>query len=308
MADAKKLKKRPFFEKWLSYLLFVFIGFAIADLTILSYRDLMLPNQAPPPHPKRMSNEGLVSRGAYNTLISRNIFSSDGIIPDPLAAKNQENKSNEAPPILSQLPLELIGTLVHSNPDKSLAAISIKGKNEVLSYVPKRNIDNLATVIKIERQKVIIRNLNSNALEYIEMKPFGSSKVAFGASAPVAPAPAAGNGDVKSMGNNRFTIKRSDLQKYLNDLSTILMQARAIPSRDPVTGEVNGYRIMDFQPNSIFSQLGIQRGDLIKSVNGETVDNPAKAMDLFNAFKTANTINMNVDRGGHTETLNYNIQ
>lgn len=306
-ADNKKQKKkRPAFEKWLSYLLFVFIGYVLADLLILSYRDLMLPNQTPPAHPKKVLNENLVARGAYNTLISRNIFSSEGIIPDPLFSKGQDpNKIKEAEPVPSQLPLTLIGTLVHSNPDKSIAAIEIKGKNQVLSYTPKRNIENLATVVKIERQKVIFRNLNTNALEFIEMKSIGSNKVAFGASAPVAPT---GGGDVKSLGENKFAIKRSDLQKYLNDLSSILMQARAIPARDKVTGEVIGYRIVDFQPNSIFGQLGIQRMDLIKTVNGESVDTPQKAMELFNMFKNSNQIKMTVERGGRLETLDYSIQ
>lgn len=306
--DNKKLKKkRPAFEKWLSYLLFVFIGFVVADLLILSYRDLMLPNQTPPPRPHKTLNENLVSRGAFNTLISRNIFSSDGVIPDALIAKGQDpNKIEEAAPVPSQLPLTLVGTLVHSNPERSIAAIVIKGKTQTLSYSPKSNIENMATLLKVERQKVIFRNLNSNALEYIEMKPYGNQKVAFGASAP-APA-SSGTGDIKALGDNKFTIKRADLQKYLNDLSSILMQARAVPARDKVTGEVIGYRIVDFQPNSIFSQLGIQRMDLIKGVNGETVDTPQKAMELFNMFKNSNDIKMTVDRGGRTETLQYNIQ
>ncbi|WP_413287875.1 type II secretion system protein GspC [Bdellovibrio sp. HCB337] len=301
-------KKRPAFEKWLSYLLFVFIGFVIADLLILSYRDLMLPNQTPPARPKKLLNDNLVSRGAYNTIISRNIFSADGVIPDPLIAKGQDpNNIKEADPVPSQLPLNLIGTLVHSNADKSIAAIEIRGKNQILSYTPKRNIENLATLLKVERQRIVFRNLNTNVLEFIEMKPFGNNKVAFGASAPAAPA-SQGSGEVKNMGDNKFTIKRADLQKYLNDLSSILMQARAVPARDKVTGEVIGYRIVDFQPNSIFSQLGIQRMDLIKNVNGEPVDTPQKAMELFNMFKNSNNIKMSVDRGGRVETLDYTIQ
>lgn len=305
--DNKKLKKkRPAFEKWLSYLLFVFIGFVVADLLILSYRDLMLPNQTPPARPKKILNENLISRGAYNTIISRNIFSADGLIPDALIPKGQDpNKMDELAPVLSQLPLNLVGTLVHSNPEKSIAAIEIRGKNQTLSYTPKRNIENLAILLKIERQKIIFRNLNSNALEFIEMKPFGNQKVAFGATAPVV---SSGTGEVKNLGDNKFTIKRADLQKYLNDLSSILMQARAVPARDKVTGEVIGYRIVDFQPNSIFSQLGIQRMDLIKTVNGEPVDTPQKAMELFNMFKNSNNIKMSVDRGGRSETLDYSIQ
>jgi len=304
--NKKQKKKRPAFEKWLSYLLFVFIGFVAADLLILSYRDLMLPNQTPPARPKKTLSDNAVSRGAFNTVISRNIFSSDGVIPDPLFAKGQDpNNIKENEPIQSQLPLNLVGTLVHSNPEKSIAAIEVKGKNQILSYSPKRNIDNLATLVRVERQRIIFRNLNSNVLEFIEMKPFGSNKVAFGATVPVATG--TGTGEVKNLGDNKFAIKRSDLQKYLNDLSSILMQARAVPAKDRVTGEVIGYRIVDFQPNSIFTQLGIQRMDLIKSVNGEPVDTPQKAMELFNLFKNSDNIKMSVERGGRIETMDYSV-
>jgi hypothetical protein len=148
--------------------------------------------------------------------------------------------------------------------------------------------------------------LGAAITEYIEMKPFGNTKVAFGTSAPAAPT--TGGGDVKAIGTNHFVIKRADLQKHLNDLSSILMQARAVQARDKVTGEIIGYRIVDFQPNSIFSQLGIQRMDLIKTVNGEPVDTPQKAMELFNMFKSAPNIKMTVDRGGSTETLDYDIK
>lgn len=307
--DSKKLnKKRPAFEKWLSYLLFVFIGFAIADLLILNYRHLMLPNQTQAPRPRRAPMENVASRGSYNTIISRNIFSSAGLIPDPLRPKGQDpNSIKEAEPVQSQLPLTLVGTLVHSNPDKSIAAIQIRGKNQVLPFTTKQNIETFATLVKVERQKVIIRNLNSNALEFIEMKTLGNTKVAFGAAPAAAPV-ASGGGDIKPLGNNKFAIKRTDLAKYLNDLPSILMQARAVPSRNKVTGEVEGYRMVDFQPNSIFSQIGINRGDLIKSVNGEPVDNPQKAMELFNMFKSASQIKIQVDRGGATETLDYSIQ
>jgi general secretion pathway protein C len=302
-------KKRPLFEKWLSYLLFVFIGYAIADLLILNYRHLMLPNQTLAPRARRAQSENIASRGSFNTIISRNIFSSAGVIPDPLTAKGQDpSKVHEAEPIPSNLPLTLVGTLVHSNPDKSIAAIQIRGKNQVLPFTTKQNIETIASLIRVERQKVIIRNTMTNALEYIEMKALGNAKVSFGAAPPAAAPVATGAGDVKMLGNNKFAIKRSDLSKYLNDLPSILMQARAVPARDKVTGEVTGYRIVDFQPNSIFSQLGINRGDLIQSVNGEPVDNPQKAMELFNMFKSANNIKMKVERGGSSETLDYTIQ
>ncbi len=203
---------------------------------------------------------------------------------------------------LHQLPLNLIGTLVHSNPEKSIAAIEIRGKNQVVSYTPGKEIEGMAAILRVERQKVIFRNLNSNRLEYIEMKKEGN-KVAFGGAIP-----GTSGKEVQSVGNNTFAIKRADLLKYTNDLSSILMQARAVPNREPGTGAINGFRILDMQPGSIYEQLGIQKMDVIKSVDGTAVDSPAKAMELYQTLKNNPKVTLQVERGGKTETMTYNIQ
>jgi general secretion pathway protein C len=297
------------FEKWYSYILFLFVGFIIADLTILSVRDLMLPTEAPPARPPKPPLVSDFSRGSLNTITARNIFSSDGMIPDAIVPKGKKDNPNEPekelPPEPTSLPLNLMGTLVHSNPVKSIATIELKGKNKVLSYSPKRDIENLATVISIERHKVIIRNKNNNRLEYIEMKDTG--KMAFGLTSSSMRGPEE-KGDVVKTSDNQFALKRSDLLKYTKDLSSILQQARAVPSRDEATGVINGYKLLDIQPGSVYEQLGLQRMDVIKSVNGENVDSPARAMELYNQLKNSNGIKLSIERNGKTEDLSYTIK
>lgn len=302
MVSRNTKNQRPPFERWYSYLLFVFIGYCIADLGILAYRDRMLPQNAPPAHPRSPMMDSAVGRGAYNTVTARNIFASNGQIPDALVDKSK-GEQKEEDPVPSQLPLNLIGTLVHSNPDKSIAAIEVKGKNQVISYSPKKEIEGIATIVRVERQKVIIRNLNSSRLEFIEMKK--ESKVSFGSSRPAA---GGGAADVQRVGDNTFSIKRSDVLKYTNDLSSVLMQARAVPNREPGTGNINGFRILDMQPGSIYEQLGLQRMDIIKSVDGTPVDSPAKAMELYNLLKNSPKVTLQIERNGKSENMTYNIQ
>ncbi len=305
MISRNQKNQRPPFEKWYAYILFIFIGYCLADLAILSYRDRMLPQSAPPAHPKAPPVTSNVSSGFYNNITSRNIFASNGLIPDQLIDKNKGAEAQkEAEPVPSQLPLNLIGTLVHSIPEKSIASIEMRGKNQVISYSPGKEIEGMANIIRIERQKVVFRNLNTNRLEYIEIKKEGA-KVSFAASKPST---ATTGQEVKKTGDNTFAIKRTDLLKYTNDLSSILMQARAVPNREPGTGNINGFRILDMQPGSIYEQLGIQRMDVIKSVDGNPVDSPAKAMELYQTLKNNNKVVLQVERNGKTESMTYNIQ
>lgn len=299
--------RKPAFEKYLPYLLFIFMGYCIADLLILNYRDLMLPSGAPPPRPPQMQTDTSVSRGAYNTIISRNIFSSDGVIPNALLPAGQKpgEQQNDNEPVLSSLPLALKGTIVHSNPAKSIANIEVRSKNQVIAYSVGRSIEGLATLEKVERAKAIFRNTNNNRLEFIEMKIDGA-KISLNAP-KTSGAPAGGRGEIAQVAPNKFEVKRSDLLKYTSDMSALLQQAAMIPVRGP-GGEIEGFKFVSIQPGSVYTQLGFQNGDMIKAVNGEKIDSPAKAMELYNALKNSSTINITKSRDGRDEDVNYTVK
>lgn len=291
---------RPVAERILGVLLFVFFGLLAADLVVLGLRDIMLPTQAPPSRPHRAAPETTLSPGMFAPIADRNMFNSDGVIPEPLIAKQSPDKRQELPPIPSQLPLTLMGTLVHSNPDKSLAAIEMKGKNQILSYHIKQDIPGMASVEKIERMKVFIRNRNSGRLEYIEMK--STSKISLRTANAQTPAK-----DVKKTGENEYEIKRADLMKYTNDLSSVLMQARVLPARRGGSGEIYGYRLVEMQPGSIYAQLGLQAMDVIMGVNGTPVTNPQQAMEMYNTLRNSPGIEISVERDGRKQDLKYKI-
>lgn len=294
--------RKPAFEKALPYLLFVFMGYCLADLIILNYRDLMLPTQPPPARPPRADIVDTVSRGAYNTIIARNIFSSDGIIPDPLVGAGKDGKPQEdADPVPSSLPLALKGTIVHSNPAKSIANIEVRSKNQVIAYGIGRDIEGLATLTKVEREKAIFRNANNGRLEYIEMKIEGG-RISFSGTAP-----GRSTGDIAQVAPNKFEIKRSDLMKYTSNMSSLLQQASMIPRRG-ANGEIECFKFISIQPGSVYTQLGFQNGDCLKSVNGEKIDSPAKAMEMYNTLKGAPNIKILTERDGRDQEQDYTVK
>lgn len=294
---------RPPFEKFYIYILVVFIGLLLADLTILQIRPSMLPTKPPPPLPVREDHQEIMSRMSYNDITSRNIFSPDGVIPPPLSSGENKGESDDGPAVLSQLPLKLEGTIVHANPKKSVATILLRSANATSSFTTGEDIESMARITKVERRKVTFRNLNNNRLEYIEIPKDGA--INFGMQAPVA---SSGPTEVEKRGEFDFAVKRSDLTKYTSDLSSILNQARMVPNIIPGTGgQVSGFRFVSIQPGSIYEKLGFKPMDVIKSVNGEAVNSPTKAMELYNALKSDSGVTLSVDRNGREETFKYNI-
>ncbi len=217
-------------------------------------------------------------------------------------ARTEQKKEND--PVPSQLPITVIGTLVHSNPAKSIAAMEIKSKNKTGSYIVGADIEGMAKVERVERNIVYIRNSSNGMLEFLEMSK-NANKVGFD---PQKGQAAKGPKEVVNAGNNTFAISRANLLKYTNDLSSVLMQARAVPNRDPNTGEINGFRILDMQPGSIYEQLGLQRMDVIRGVNGEPVDSIQKAMEMYNTLKNGAQVKMQIERGGKVDTFTYDIK
>jgi general secretion pathway protein C len=286
------------------YAFLAFIAFAIADLTIIYFRDRMLPDQAPPKKIATYRPRNFADRSQYSVISNRNLFSSTGVMPTAITsgAKSDQPKANV--PVPSSLPISIIGTLVHSDPKKSIAALDLKTKNKTGSYTVGSDVEGLCTLEKVERNIIYLRNSSNGMLEYIEMNKT-KDKINFDASRPTARTTGK---EVQATGNNEFTISRANLLKYTNDLSSVLMQARAVPNRDPNTGEINGFRILDMQPGSIYEQLGLQRMDVIKGVNGEPLDSIQKAMEMYNTLKNGSQVKLQIERGGKTNDFTYNVK
>jgi general secretion pathway protein C len=294
-------KNRPPFEALYIYILALFTGFLLSDLGILYVRPGMLPTQPPPSRPSSVPKQQFTSITQYQKIHDRNVFNIDGKIPPALTADGTEAPGMDIPPVASQLPLKLEGTLVHANPKKSVATITVKSKNEAKAFMVDQDIEGMAKMVKIERRKVIFRNMQSNRLEYIDIPK--DSSVTFGVKDPVV-----GGEEVKRSGEFDFTMRRADITKYTADLGGILQQARMVPNIVPGSGgRVDGFRFVAIQPNSIYEKLGFKPMDVIKSVNGEAVNSPTKAMELYNALKSENRISITVERNGRDENFKYDI-
>ncbi|PWU22852.1 MAG: general secretion pathway protein GspC [Bdellovibrio sp.] len=291
-------------DRFYPWAIVVLLAYSTADLVIIKYRHLMLPTEAPPPRPQHVAAPNVIDSSLYKPILDKNIFAADGKIPPALVSKDQETtKGGEEIPIPSNLPLNLIGTLVHSNPEKSIATIEVKPKNTTIAIRVGKEIEGMAKLIKVERNRAIIRNLNNNRLEFIEMKSL--SKLSFQTSKSVVPT--VGSSVVRQPAPGKFEINRADVLKYTADMASLLQQAAMQPVHNS-QGEIDGYRFIAIQPNSVFVQLGMQAGDVLRTVNGEKVDSPAKAMELYNALKNSPTIKVGMSRDGHDMEQEYNVK
>jgi general secretion pathway protein C len=289
-------------ENYLPYIFVLFLALMMGDLAALYLRSFMIPTGTT--QGKHVVQEQTLykPRNDYDPILARNIFNSDGFIPEVQIADGNANLDENTARETS-LPLTLIGTIVHANPGKSVATIQLKGAaDKILPYIPNDDIEGMATLMKVDRKKVFIRNLSAGSLEYIQIKD--DSTFQFSKKTGVTQ-----DGPITKEGDNNFSIQRSDLEAQMTNLPKLLTEARAVPNLVPGgNGKIDGFRILDVVDGSLFTKLGIKNGDIIKSVDGDPVDSPAKAMDLYNSLRNKQQVQISMDRNGSPTTMTYNIR
>jgi general secretion pathway protein C len=105
---------------------------------------------------------------------------------------------------------------------------------------------------------------------------------------------------------NRYVLDRSTVNNNLNNMAALFTQVRAIPNLGP-DGQSHGFKLSEIQPDSIFQQIGLRDGDVLTGVGGQSVGDPAKAMQLLATLRNQNSISLTVMRDGQPVQLQYNI-
>jgi len=217
-------------------------------------------------------------------------------------------------PVHTTLRLKLLGTLVSDAfPEWSVASIQDVVTLKTNTYMIGDKVQG-AEIVEIERLRVII--INNNRREFIDATPGDQGPVAVAPPAPViAAAPAKNEGPppsqnlgagVKQLSENDYEIPRAEIDKTLSNLNDVAMQARIVPAFKD--GVAQGFKLFSIRPDSIYTKIGIQNGDVIKRINGYDLNSPEKALEIYSKLKEAGRIDIEVERNGATVRKTYNVR
>jgi len=278
-------------------LLSLLAAFLIADLLLIKSYNFLLPDKELSPLSSDYSGSYTnLSPELYKSIWENNIFHT-GSIPEQL-----EGASISSDPVLSSLPFKLKGTIIHANPRRSVATIKVGSGDKTLSYQPGDIIEKQAEIREIQRAKVVFFNQNNNRLEYIiipkDQKPLSISYVKEKLKVME-------RGFVKRTGTGQFQVRRSDINEYLRKLPDILKQARVVPHSSK-NGQMT-WKFASIDKGSVWEELGFEKGDVIKEVDGESVQTPDKALELYDRLKKRNGVKILVEKNGRDIYYEYNV-
>lgn len=113
-------------------------------------------------------------------------------------------------------------------------------------------------------------------------------------------------GGVAATGTDSFVVDSSELDKALENLPLLLTQARAVPFFKE--GRAVGLRLFAIKSGSLFEKIGLQNGDVLKAVNGNSLADLTQAMQLFQKLKEERSLTLTMERNMVEKELRYEIR
>ena len=111
---------------------------------------------------------------------------------------------------------------------------------------------------------------------------------------------------VRSTGPRRWEIRRAVLQKLMANPTLLRGSARVTPHLEG--GRPAGFRIHRMPGGGIYQGLGLQNGDVIRTVNGHPITTPDKALEAYTRLRKASRVVLGVTRNGRTLRHEYVVR
>lgn len=203
----------------------------------------------------------------------------------------------------STLPIQLMNTTVLQDTDKSVATIKISGQKDVLQIREGEKVQRYATMGRIDRLQVVLRNNKNGQCEFIKNKnTLTKSRKKFDLLTPSkgkelieSQKPEEG---IKNVGN-RYTISKKYIQeKFRNNPAALFRQAKAVKVQND-DGSI-GFKITELAADSLYKSLGIEENDVIEGINGQKFQNEAQLLQMMTTMDPQNlrTMKLTIKRNG----------
>lgn len=194
---------------------------------------------------------------------------------------------------ISSLNLVLAGVIASGA--GGYALISVNGQPQE-PFAVGQTVTGGAVLQAVYPDRVVIRR--NGALESLLLEGADSTMSPIEVDGPAAHAAVAPGEIVRATGANQYTVAREQLAAQMRT-PDFLRQATLVPSSG------GGFLARQVQPGSLYEKLGLRAGDVIKSVNGQPLNSAEDAMRLYQQMSGISAVQLEIMRGGKSESLYY---
>ncbi len=229
----------------------------------------------------------------YRAITERNIFGSLERASEEIKPSEYENLEP------TTLKLALVGTVAGSNKDAA-AFIEETDKRRQELYRVGDKVKN-ATLKAILEGKVVLSVDGKD--EILTMQEPSSSRSS--SSSPVrqsstltrAVSPQSRRTSVTR------TIRRSDIAESLEDVGSLMSQARIVP-----TPSGDGFAVSNIKSGSLFAKMGLRNGDIVQGVDNKPITGTDDVVSFYEGLESASNITLDIVRNGRELSLPFRIR
>jgi type II secretory pathway component PulC len=288
----------------------VFIIFLVVVITYMLGKNIALfVNRAPPIVKASRPTISIPLEKADTTLQDINKITSTNLFNAKESEKSSTGSSKKDIDSIicldastpTSLQIKLLDTIVLQDSVKSVASVQVRGSSELMNVREGERLDEMAEVSKINRMKLILKNLQTTdaepeaAMPNLKIVSAKAGKSLFKSTNP----------NIKNTGNS-FKIKRAFRDSMINNMSDVLTQAKAVQITNP-DGSLC-FKMTEVVAGSLYSQLDIQENDIICNINGKKIDNLNELMGLLGRIKEIDQFQIGLKRNGMSENKEYGFE
>ncbi len=107
--------------------------------------------------------------------------------------------------------------------------------------------------------------------------------------------------------DDKISVQRTYLNSYIKDFDSIWKDI-AIKESKNKSGKINGFKINKVRKNSVFDKLGLEKDDIIKTINNIKLKSYNDAFRIYKKIKKLKNLNIKILRNGNEMELNYEIK
>lgn len=196
--------------------------------------------------------------------------------------------------VKSALNIKLLGTVVAG--ENSAAVIAVQGSPQEKAVFIGSMIQSGVKLHSVEADAVIV-DRNGN-LEKIVMVKSGQL-----ASTPMTPSLQL-NRSVRPVTGSMINQQAMPAVASAEFLQ-LLSQARVTPHF--ANGKADGFLVNNIVPDSIYAKAGLRNGDVVRKVNGQTINNAQQAMAMYQALQNGGGLEVELLRAGQVQQLHYDF-
>lgn len=203
----------------------------------------------------------------------------------------------------TRLNLKLRGVVASTQDGLGYAIIEHNSRQDIYAVEDELPVQGKVTLAKVMKGRVVLDNGGTYELLELFEDSVLDAQAAQPAPARLAPRPQAeaASGDDRSA----MVVAQNYRERLYENPQSLAEVVTVSAVRE--NGELLGYRIAPGKEQEQFELLGFKTGDLVTSVNGIALDDPANTLRLYQTMRSASEAVFDVQRDGAPVTISVSL-